>query len=184
MRKAINTGIVTGLILTVILILGTLCRVFKPSDTTPANLIFTVIFVAAITIVLWIAMDRFSRLGLPSRKSLTFVAVIASVTTAVLFSGASLILRSTKVIPARYLSGLMPADGQPSWLDQTYSTQGISGANEATWFRTPWNFAFNNLQLMLLALFVISLCIAFVYYSKNRHKADLHENHNNHELIF
>lgn len=184
MRKAINTGIVTGLILTIILILGTLCRIFKPADTTGANLIFTVIFVAAITIVLWVAMDRFSRSGSPTRRSLSLLAIITSVTTAVLFSGVSLILRSTKVIPARYLSGLMPADAEPSWLDQTYSAQGVSGPAEATWFRTPWNFAFNNLQLMLVALFVISLCIAFLYYSKNRHKADLHENHNNHELIF
>lgn len=184
MRKAINTGIVTGLILTIILILGTLCRIFKPANTTLANLIFTVIFVAAITIVLWIAMDRYSRSGSPTRGSLSLVAIITTITTAVLFSGSSLVLRSTKVIPARYLSGLMPADAEPNWLDQTYSTQSIAGQSEAAWFRTPWNFAFNNLQLMLLALFVISLCIAFVYYSKNRHKSDLHENHNNHELIF
>lgn len=184
MRKAINTGIVTGLILTVILILGTLCRIFKPSNTTPANLIFTVIFIAAITIVLWIAMDRFSRLGSPTRKSLSLVAIITSVTTAVLFSGASLILRSTKVIPDRYLSRLMPADGETGWLDQTYAAQSITSDSASSWFGTPWNFAFNNLQLMLLALFVISLCIAFVYYSKNRHKSEQHENHNNHELIF
>ena len=112
------------------------------------------------------------------------VAIVTSVTTALLFSGASLILRSTKVIPDRYLSRLMPADRESNWLDQTYSAQGLSSQADSTWLGTPWNFAFNNLQLMLLVLFVISLCIAFVYYSRNRHKSELHENHNNHELIF
>jgi hypothetical protein len=69
-------------------------------------------------------------------------------------------------------------------VERTYSTQNMGLQGDWNWFRTPWNFAFNNLQLMLIVLFVISVFIAFVYYSRNRNKVPLHENHNNHELIF
>lgn len=175
MRKAINTGIITGLILTIILILGTLCRIVFPADTVGANLTFTLIFVFAITVTLWLAMIRYNRSVTASWTNLSLVAIITSVTTAVVFSTASFIY--TRYISPGYLSYLME-QSQQNWLQRSYS-QG-----EWTWYKTPWNFAFNNLQVMMVVLFVISLFIAFVYYSKNRNKTPLHEDHNNHELIF
>ena len=181
MRKAINTGIITGLILTIILIMGTICRILLPSDTAGANFTFTLMFVSAITITLWIAMSRYSRSLAASWSSLSLVAVITSITTAVLFSTASFIY--TRYFSTGYLSDLM-AQSKDNWLQRNYSAQTITSQGEWTWFKTPWNFAFNNLQLMLVVLFVISLCIAFVYYSKNRNKIPLHEDHDNHELIF
>lgn len=181
MRKAINIGIITGFILTIILILGTMCRILLPADTTLANLTFTIIFVFAITITLWIAMDRYSRSTIASWSNLNLVAIITSVITAVLFSIASFIY--TRYFSPGYLSDLMEQSRQ-NWLDRNVSAQNISTQGEWTWYKTPWNFAFNNLQVMLVVLFVISLFIAFVYYSKNRNKIPQHENHNNHELIF
>lgn len=181
MRKAINTGIVTGLILTIVLILGTICRIVLPANTTGANLTFTLIFMAVITITLWIAMTRYSRSLAATWSNLSLVAVIASFTTAILFSTASLIY--TRNFSQGYLSHLMEKSRQ-KWLQDSYSNQSLSSLGEWTWYKTPWNFAFNNLQVMLVVLFVISLFIAFVYYSKNRNKVPLHENHNNHELIF
>ena len=176
MRKAIKTGIFTGLILTIILILGTMCRIFRPADTTGANLTFTVIFISAISIVLWLAMERFSRSNSSSLSNLSVLAIFASITTAALFSTASFIYSR---FSSRYLSDLMG----PNWLERSYS-QTLATQENILWFKTPWNFAFNNLQMMLLVLFVVSVFIAFVYYSKNRSKVTQHESHNNHELIF
>ena len=179
MRKAVNTGIITGLILTVILILGTLCRLLIPANTTFANLTFTIIFISAITITLWIAMGRYSRSTIPSWGSLILVSTITSFTTAVLFSTASFIY--TRFFDAGALADVL-VPSKENWPDRNYASQSLGLAGD--WYKAPWNFAFNNLQLMLIALFVISLCIAFVFYSRNRNKLPLHENHNNHELIF
>ena len=181
MRKAINTGIVTGVILTVIMILGTVCRKLFPANTTGANLIFTIVFVAAIAIILWVAMERYSRFTSLSWTSLGIISIFTSITAAVLFSTASLIY--ARFFSSTYLSQLI-AQAKQRWVEREFSAQSITGQGELNWHRTPWNFAFNNLQMMLIVLFVISLCIAFVYYSKNRSKINLHEGHNNHELIF
>jgi RsiW-degrading membrane proteinase PrsW (M82 family) len=181
MRKAIITGIITGLILTIILMMGTMCRILLPADTAGANLTFTIIFISAIIIVLWIAMARYSRSTAASLSNLSLVSVIASITTSLVFSTASFIY--TRFFSTGYLSDLMEKS-RDNWLQRNYSAQSISTQGEWTWYKTPWNFAFNNLQVMLVVLFVISLFIAFVYYSKNRNKVPLHENHNNHELIF
>lgn len=180
MRKAINTGIITGLIITVIMILGTICRIYFPADTTGANLTFTVIFVSAITIVLWLAMERFTKSNSFTRSNLNLIAVVTTITTAVLFSAASFIYTS---FSPKYLSGLM-GEAKQNWIERNYSAQSIASQGEWTWYRTPWNFAFNNLQVMLMVLFVISFCIAFVYYSKNRSRTLQHHGHDNHELIF
>lgn len=181
MRKAINTGITTGLILTIIFILGTMCRVLLPAYTTVANLTFTIIFLAAITIVLWIAMQRYSKTNLPSWSNLSVIAILTTITTALLFSTVSFIY--TRFFSSGYLSDLM-LKSKETWIDKGYSSESIAGQGEWTWYRTPWNFAFNNLQVMLMVLFVISLFIAIVFYSKNRNKLSLHEGHDNHELIF
>ncbi|HKH60584.1 MAG TPA: DUF4199 family protein [Flavitalea sp.] len=181
MRKAINTGIIAGVILTVIMILGTVCRKLFPANTIGANLIFTIVFIAAIAIILWIAMERYSRFTSLSWTSLGIISIFTSITAAVLFSTASFIY--ARFFSSTYLSQLI-AQAKQRWVEREYSAQSITGQGEWNWYRTPWNFAFNNLQLMLVVLFVISLCIAFVYYSKNRSKINLHESHNNHELIF
>ncbi len=181
MRKAVNIGITTGLILTVILILGTLCRIFRPADTTGANLTFTIIFVSAISAVLWIVMEQYSKSNLPTWTNLTIISIMASVTTALLFSTSSFIY--TRFFSSGYLSDLMEKSSQ-NWIERNYSSAGITAQGEWTWYRTPWNFAFNNLQVMLVVLFIISVFVAFLYYTKNRNKLSLHEGHNNHELIF
>lgn len=181
MRKAVNIGITTGLILTVVLILGTMCRIFLPADTTGANLTFTIIFISAISIALWIAMEQYSKSNVPTWSNLTVVAVLSSITTALLFSTISFIY--TRFFSSGYLSDLMEKSRQ-NWIERSYSTDSIAAQGEWTWYKTPWNFAFNNLQVMLVVLFVISMFIAFLYYTKNRSKLSLHEGHNNHELIF
>ena len=181
MRKAINTGIITGFILTIILIVGTMCRILLPADTFVANLTFIVIFVFAIATALWMAMERYSRSAVASWSTLNLVSIVTSITTAVLFSTASIMY--TRFFAPGYLSGLMEQSKQ-NWVQRNYSAQNISVQGEWTWDKTSWNFAFNNLQVMLVVLFVISLLIAFVYYSKYRNRVPLHENHNNHELIF
>ena len=181
MRKAINTGIITGLILAIVLILGTLSRMLLLANTGGANLIFTIIFISAIIITMWIAMNRYCRSLAATWSNLSIVAVITSITTAVLFSVASLIY--TKYFSTEYLSYLKE-QSKANWLNRNYSTQSIAGQGEWTLYNTPWNFSFSNLQLMLVVLFGISLFIAFVYYSRNRNKVPLHESHDNHELIF
>src|SRR3990170_4176980 len=131
MRKAINTGIITGLILTVILILGTLCRIYKPADTTVANLTFTIIFVSTIAITLWIAMEQYSKSTSPNWSSLSLISIITSLTTAVLFSTASFIY--TRYFSSVFLSDLMEKASQ-NWLQRSYSEQSIAGQGEWTWY--------------------------------------------------
>ena len=177
MRKAINTGIITGVVLTFILILGTVCRILRPADTTLANLTFSVIFVSAISIALWIAMDRFSRSNYVGLSHLGVLAIFSTITTSILFSATSFVYSR---FSSRSLFDLMD-DG---WLKRSYTSQSLADQGTWLWFKTPWNFAFNNLQIMLLVLFVLSIFVAVVYYSKNRRRASQHEGHNNHELIF
>jgi len=181
MRKAVYTGIVTGIILTIILILGTLCRIVLQADTVVANLTFIIIFIIAIAGTLWIAMERYNRSSITSWSLLNLVAIITSITTALLFSTANFMY--SRYFSTGYLSDLVNQSKQ-DWLQRNYSAQSISSQGEDDLYKTPWNFAFNNLEVMLVVLFVISLLIAFVYYSKNRNKVRLHENHHNHELIF
>lgn len=180
MRKAVNTGIISGLILTVIMILGTILRIYKPADTTGANLTFTIIFLSAIILVLWIAMERYTKTNSFTWSYLNLIAIATTITTAVVFSAASFIYTS---FSSKYLSHLM-VEAKKNWIEQNYSAQTIASQGEWTWYRTPWNFAFNNLQVMLMVLFVFSLFVAFVYYSKNRSRTLQHDGHNNHELIF
>ena len=181
MRKAINTGILTGFILSIILMLGTMCRMFLPGHTTIANLTFTIIFISVIVIALWVAMGSYSRSVSPSWSNLAFISIITTITTSVLFSTLSFIY--SRFFSSRLLS-YVAEQSKPNWLEPGYSAQSIAAQGELTWYKIPWNFAFNNLQVMLVVLFVISLFIAFVYYSKNRNKIPQHESHNNHELIF
>jgi RsiW-degrading membrane proteinase PrsW (M82 family) len=158
-----------------------MCRILIPADTAGANLTFTIIFISSITITLWLFMERYSRRNSPTWTNLSIIAIVTTISSAFLFSTASFIF--TRYFPTRYLSDLMEASKQ-NWLERSYSAQSIAGQGDWSWYKTPWNFAFNNLQVMLVVLFVISLFIAFVYYSKNRNKVTQHENHNNHELIF
>ena len=181
MRKAVNIGITTGLIFTTILILGTMCRRFLPADTTGANLTFTIIFISAIAIVLLIVMENYSKANLPTWNKLTVISIVASMTTAILFSTASFVY--TRFFSSGYLSDLMKRSRQ-NWIERNYSSDSLAGEGAWTWYKNPWNFAFNNLQVMLVVLFVISVFIAFLYYTRNRNKLSLHEGHNNHELIF
>ena len=181
MRKAITTGIMTGIILTIILILGTLCRILFPANTMGANLTFILIFVFAIIMVLWVALKKFNRSTSTNWTQLNAVAVITSVTTALLFGAASFIY--TKYVPAGYLSDLMEQSKQ-KLLGSNYSAQSISPQVELAWYQAPLNFAFNNLQVMLVVLFVLSIITAYVYYSRNRESISQHESHNNQELIF
>jgi Protein of unknown function (DUF4199) len=182
MRKAIKTGIVAGLILTIIMILGTVCRILFPATTTVANLTFIIIFVSSITITLWIALTNYSKSAVGNWSSLNLISIVTSVTTAILFSAVSFIY-TRYISPAGYLSDLMEHSKQ-NWLQRNYSGQTLASQGEWAWYRTPQNFAFNNLQVMLVVLFVISLFVAYVYYSVNRNKIPQHESHHNHELIF
>jgi hypothetical protein len=126
-------------------------------------------------------MNQYCRSLAANWSNLSIVAVTTSITTAVLFSAASFIY--TRYFSTEYLSYLKE-QSKENWLTRNYSAQSIATPADWTLFNTPWNFSFNNLQVMLVVLFAISLFIAFVYYSKNRNKVPLHENHNNHELIF
>ena len=85
MSKAIITGLVTGIIISGILIGATYIRGLLP-DTFTANLFFLVFFFASIAGSLWISLNIYCKTSAVRWITLTVTGVVASVIAAVLVS--------------------------------------------------------------------------------------------------
>jgi hypothetical protein len=85
MRKAIFTGLFTGLIISVILIGGTYLRRFLPHTFT-ANLMFFIFFFGSIVTVLWLSLNFYCKSSTVKWMSLGTTGVVASLIAALLVS--------------------------------------------------------------------------------------------------
>lgn len=85
MIKAILTGLITGIIISIILIGATFVRGFLP-DTFTANLFFITFFFAGIVGVLWLSLNYYSRTSAVKWMSLSMTGIISSIIAAIIVS--------------------------------------------------------------------------------------------------
>lgn len=85
MRKAIITGVFTGIIVSVVLIAATYVRDLLP-DTFTANLFFIGFFFASIVVVLWLSLNHYCKTSAPKWISLSLTGIISSIIAAILVS--------------------------------------------------------------------------------------------------
>ena len=178
MRKALFTGLFTGLIISVILIGGTYLRRFLPHTFT-ANLMFLLFFFGSIVGVLWLSLNHYSKRSELRWMSLGATGVVASFIAALLVSTHSY-LYSRFTDPA-YLDEIMQVSKQ-KWQNTNQAAESIIGS--WTWFQTPFDLALYNFRDLTVLLFVLSLSISIIFYLMNRKRSPHHRGNEDHELIF
>ena len=178
MRKAIITGLFTGLIISMILIGGTYLRRFLPHTFT-ANLMFLVFFFGSIVTVIWLSLNHYCKRSEVKWMSLSVTGVIASIIAALLVSIHGY-MYSRFTDPA-YLDEIMQVSKR-QWQSTNQAAESFIG--DWTWFQSPLNSALYNFRDLIILLFVLSLSITLVYYLVNRKRLPNHKENQDHELIF
>jgi hypothetical protein len=178
MRKAVTTGIFTGIIISAILIGGTYLRRFLPHTFT-ANLLFILIFFGSIVATLWLSLNHYCKTSAVRWKSLSITGTISSLIAAMLVSIHGY-MYSRFTDPA-YIDEILQFS-QQKWAKTNNAAESMIGS--WAWYQSPVNYALSNFRDMGIVLFVISLTIAAIYYVRNRNRMPDHGNTKNQELIF
>lgn len=179
MKKAVNVGIATGIILSIIFIAGSLLRKSIPQAAFENRGVYLLFLGGLVAIVFWISMRYYSRSENVKWGRLNLTGLVASFIGAVIFSAAGFLY--TRYIDPSYLSGMM-ANTQKNWLSQS-ALAGYVGKADLPFLHSPSMYAWNNFQDVLVGLITIALLTATIYYFRNKNKAPQHP-HDNHELIF
>ena len=179
MKKAVNVGIATGIILSLIFIAGSLLRKTIPQAAFENRGVYLLFLGGLVSVVFWIAMRYYSRSENVKWGRLNLTAIVASFIGAIIFSTAGFLYM--RFIDPGYLSGMMN-NTRENWLSQT-ALPGYVGGTDLNFLRSPSTYAWNNFQDMLVALMGIALLTATIYYLRNKNKTPQHP-HDNHELIF
>ena len=179
MRKALNTGIVTGVVLSLVFIGGSYIETLLPARSLSNQLVFLSMFFGVIIYTLWVGMKSYSRSSGVKWGKLNLTGLIASIMAAGIFSGAAYLY--TKFIHPEYLPQLME-ESKRNWVSKSYSASSIAGQGEWNWFRSPLDFAIYNFQDSVIILVLLTLLIASIYYA--RHRKSYNYDQRNHELIF
>lgn len=175
MRKAVITGVFTGIIISAILIGGTYLRRFLP-DTFTANLLFLLIFFGSIVTVLWLSLHHYCKKSAVKWKSLTISGIFSSLIAALLVSVYSLMY--SRFTDPNYLDEIMQFSKQ-KWQKTNDAAETFIG----NFFRSPVDIALYNFRDLIVLLIIISIVISIVFYLFNRNR--LPRSHKeNHELIF
>lgn len=177
MRKAIITGLFTGLIISVILIGGTYLRRFLPHTFT-ANLLFLTIFFGSIVGVLWSSLRYYCKRSAVKWMSLGATGVIASIIAALLVSVHGFVY--SRFTDPAYLDEIMQVSKQ-KWQNTNEAAESFIGS--WTWFQSPLDLALYNFRDLIVLLFLLSLSISFIFYLINRKRVP-NDEQNDHELIF
>ena len=175
MKKAINTAVATGIILSLIFIGGSFVKQILPIDSKMDQIVFAVLFFGVIVLTLWIAMNNYSRSKVVRWGSLNLTGIIASLIAAVIFSITAFLY--ARYIQPGYLSEL--TSGSKSVAAEEYALS-VSGQGW-NWLKTPLHFAWYNFQEAITVLFIITIVIGSVYYILHRNRVP---DERNHELIF
>lgn len=177
MRKAVITGLFTGIIISAILICGTYVRRFLP-DTFTANLLFLVLFFGSIVTVLWLSLHHYCKTSEVKWKSLSITGMISSIIAALLVSVHGL-MYSRFTDPA-YLDEIMQIS-QQKWENTNNAAESLIGS--WTWFQNPFNSLWYNFRDLIIVLFLLSITITIIFYLTNRKRLP-YQDKEDHELIF
>jgi len=176
MRKAIITGLITGVIISLLLIGGTYLRRYLP-DTFTANLLFLIVFVGSIVTVLWLSLNHYCRNSAIKWLSLGATGIIASLIASGLVTMHGFMYSG--FYDKAYLTQIMHISKE-KWKDTNEAAESIIGG----WFRTPIDSALYNFRDLIVLLMVTSLIISIVFYLFNRKRSPNHNAKEDHELIF
>lgn len=177
MRKAVFTGLFTGIIISAILIGGTYLRRFLP-DTFTANLLFLMFFFGSIVTVLWLSLHHYCKTSGVKWRSLTVTGIMASIIAALVVSVHSFMY--SRFSDPAYLDEIM-ALSKEKWQHTNEAAESFIG--NWTWFRSPFDAALYNFRDLIVLLLIISVIISAVYYLMNRKRHPDRRNEN-HEWIF
>ena len=177
MRKAVITGLFTGLIISVILIGGTYLRRFLPHTFT-ANLLFLLLFFGSIVTVLWFSLIHYCKRSAVKWMSLGLTGVMSSIIAALIVSIHGYIY--SRFSDPAYVDEIMQLSKQ-KW--QTTNNAAESFMGSWTWFQSPFNSALYNFRDVIIPLFLLSLLISIIFYLFNRKRLP-NQAENDHELIF
>jgi len=177
MKKAVNVGIATGIIISIIFIAGSLIRKAIPQAAFENRGVYLLVLGGLVALVFWMAMRYYSRSENVKWGRLNLTGLIASFIAAIIFSTAGFLY--TRYIDPNYLSGMVE-NSRTNWLSQS-ALAGFVG--KTSWFATPTTYAWNNFQDMLVGLIGIALITATVFYMRNKNKTPQHP-HDHHGLLF
>ena len=177
MKKAVNVGIATGIIISIIFIAGSLIRKAIPQVAFENRGVYLLVLGGLVALVFWMAMRYYSRSENVKWGRLNLTGLVASFIAAIIFSTAGFFY--TRYIDPNYLSGMVD-NSHKNLLSQS-ALAGFVG--KASFLSSPTTYAWNNFQDMLVGLIVIALITATVFYMRNKDKTPEHP-HDNHGLIF
>lgn len=181
MKKAIRIGIITGVLLSFILIALFYLRTAFPPDSNIVNLSFPLLFFAIVTIALRVAMKRYSKTEKISLKYFILTGFVAGVITSIVVSVAS--YAHARFIQPDYLSFLVERSRE-NWTRFNYSLDFIAAQLRWDYFKSPFNFAMNNLMVGIFLFLILSLTVACIYYLAKRSKMQSWQNSRNPELLY
>lgn len=174
MKKAIITGLITGVIISGIMIGGTYLRRFLPHTFT-ANLAFLLAFFGSIVSVLWLSLHYYCKNSVVRMKSLTVTGIISSIMAALLVTLHS-IMYSRFSDPA-YVDEIMQFSKQ-RWQKTNAAAESLIGK----WFAP--NLVWNNFRDLIILLVITTLFIVVIYYLRHRNRMPYSNEKENHELIY
>ena len=177
MRKAVITGLFTGVIISAILIGGTYLRRFLP-DTFTANLVFLTFFFGSIVSVLWLSLHHYCKNSAVRWKSLTFTGIVSSIIAALLVSIHGFMY--SRLSDPAYLDEIM-LSSKEKWQQTNDAAESFIG--QLNLLHSPIDLALYNFRDLIVLLVLISLVISIVFYLFYR-KRHPHRPKENHELIF
>ena len=180
MRNATIQGLITGVILSILLIVGFYLMIRLPKDTSVNSYTNLILYSGIVAVTTWVSLKQMvKRSPLVMNRMLGFL-FITIILTAALFSLATYCY--ARYIDSNYL-GLLLENSKQNWADKNYSLQSIAGQGECTWYSSPLNYALMELRVMLFSLFIIMLPVATLFYIRNKNRIAM-EHSNNPELIY
>lgn len=174
MRKAVITGLFSGVIISGILIGGTYLRRFLPHTFT-ANLLFLTLFFGSIVSVLWLSLNYYCKNSVVRMKSLSVTGIISSLIAALLVSLHSFMY--SRITDLGYIDEILQFS-KDKWQRTNDVAESLIGTFYAP---TP---VWHNFRDLIILLILTSISIALIYYLLNKNKAPYSNKKENHELIF
>lgn len=179
MKKAINVGIASGIIISILFIASSLIRKWVPRLAFENRGVYLLFMACLVAVVFWMSMRYYSRSQGVRWGSLNLTGLIASFFAAIIFSTAGFLY--TRFIDPNYLLGMVDRT-EKNWLSHN-ALAGYAGNAELPFFQSPSIYAWNNFQELLFGLLAIALVTCTIFYVTNKNKTPDHP-HDSHELIF
>lgn len=162
------------------MICATYVRRFLP-DTFTANLLFLLLFFSGIVAVIWLSLRYYSRTSTVKWMSLSLMGVISSIIAALLVTAHGFMY--SRFSDPYYFDEILQFSKQ-EWARTNSAAESLIG--DWSWFNNTFDYALYNFRDLIVALFLISLTIAAIFYirNRNRKRAPDEDSINHHELIY